>query len=213
MNHNKSRQEIIERWTEIINDYFRLKEEVIKKVYSLDFNMIINTLRVKKTNICFTQRGSDNYLISNDYLEVEYSYSDVYLDKIFPQFREQLSHYSEKYEETYYYDLYKANPDLDVLVQKLELEYKNKAWEAYRYKYNRQEHIDSVFQAWRSRACYGKCDFYFVIRYKHGLDKLTEYLSSNFFDKDIDDLLRSVLNNPEQFSECLYNPDITYWIF
>lgn len=213
MNHNESKQDIIERWKEIISDYFALKDEVRKRVSLLDFNHIINTLKVKETNISFTQRGSDNYLISNDYLEVEYSYTDVYLEKIFPQYREQLSHYSEKHEETFYYDLFTDNPDLSILKNKIELEYKDKAWEAYRYKYNRQEHIDTLFKSLRSRACYGKCDFYYVIRYKYGLEILMDYLSSNFGNKIIDDLLKDVLNCPEQFSECIFNPETTRWIF
>lgn len=213
MNKNESNEEIIGRWKKILTDYFALKEEVIRIVTSLDFNEIINSLKVKESIICFTQRGSDNYLISNKYLEVEYCYTDVYLDKIFPQYREQLSHYSEKHEETYYYELYKANPDLEILKQRIELEYKDKAWEAYRYGYNRHEHIDSLFKAWRGRACYGKCDFYYVIRYKHGLDILLKYLSSQFSEKDVDNLLKEVLNNPAQFSECTFNPKTTYWIF
>lgn len=213
MNHQETKEEIIRRWKQILTDYFALKDEVIKRVCSLDFNSIINNLKVIEKNICFTQRGSDNYLISNNYLELEYSYEDVYLDEIFPHYREQLSHYNEKHEETYYYDLYTSNPDLNLLKQKIEFEYKDKAWEAYRYRYNRQHHIDSLFNAWRGRACYGKCDFYYVIRYKHGLNILINYLSSTFRDKDIDELLKTVMSNPEQFSECTLNPETTYWIF
>lgn len=213
MNHGESKEQIIKRWHEILIDYFALKEEVVKRVYSLDFHEIINTLKFEKSHICFTQRGSDNYLISNEYLELKYCYDDVYLDKIFPQYREQLSHYSEKYEETEYFELYKNNPDLNLLIKELELEYKDKAWYAFRSKYNRREHIDTLFKAWRSRACYGKCDFYFVIRYQHGLELLIEFLLSRYSEKNIDDSLRDVLNNPEQFSECIFNSEVTYWIF
>lgn len=212
MNHQATKDEILERWKQIITDYFALKDEVTKRVCSLDFNSIINTLKVKENNTSFTQRGSDNYLISLNYLELEYSYEDEYLDKIFPHYRGHLSSYSEKQEETIYYDLYTSNPDLNLLKQKIELEYKDRAWEAYRYNYNRQEHIESLFKAWRGRACYGKCDFYFVIRYKHGLNILIEYLSSTFYDKNIEDLLKLVMENPEHFSECTLDPETISWI-
>lgn len=69
MNCQETKEEILERWKQILTDYFALKDEVTKRVCSLDFNSIINTLKVKEKNISFTQRGSDNYFNSSLILE------------------------------------------------------------------------------------------------------------------------------------------------
>lgn len=207
-----TKEEIIQRWKDIIDDYFGLKEQVQKDIISLDIPSIINNMKIEESKVSGTIRGSDNYLFSVNFLVSKYDYEDVYLNQIFPQVHEELSEYYEKRGEITYSELYKNNPDLALLKKKFEEECKDKAWDAYRNKYNRSEHFDLVFKNHLNSSCYGLCPFYYAIRYKHGLKILKDYIEAKYGVDKFEDVFKLVQNNPEDFAECTFDKKTLRWI-
>lgn len=126
---------------ERILQYIKIIEEEKEHILSLDIPHIIDSMEVRIYRTSWTKRGSDNYLYSHCTMSSQYVYMDSYLSSLFPQIEHTLFSWNEKDDIEYYSETYPDESKWDEIAKKIEIEFKQKATDAYKTRYNKIVHV------------------------------------------------------------------------
>ena len=179
--------------SDLVRIYFNIK----KKIDELDIPEIINSMSVKVSNVCFTHRGSDNYLSESTYMRSDYLYLDEYLEKLFPAINITLYHYDERTGEEWVCEQYPDRAKWKEEANRLEEDFKQKSFSAYIKDYSKENHILTlVFHELDS--CYKSYE-----------DDVSEIVFANelvnicWNKKDISLTLNSMIMHPDSYASII----------
>lgn len=145
---NKKNEKTIEKYliekNERILHYIKNIEEEKKHILSLNIPHIIDSMEVHIYRTSWTHRGSDNYLCSHYTMKTEYIYMDSYLSQLFPHIEHTLYEWNEKDDIEFYSEIYPDESKWDEIAKKIEIEFKQKATDAYKTRYNKIAHVIQI---------------------------------------------------------------------
>ena len=179
--------------SDLIRIYFNIK----KKIDELDIPEIINSMSVKVSNVCFTHRGSDNYLSESTYMRSDYLYMDEYLEKLFPAIDITLYHYDERTEKKWFCDQYPDRTKWQEEANKLEEDFKQKSFSAYMKDYSKEDHILTLV--------FHELDSYYK-SYENDVSEIVfanELVNICWNEKDFSLTLNSMIMHPDSYASII----------